>query len=771
MKVGSGLSYRKFPKKKFPGLILGLSRVCWEKKQLCCAVNLPPLYGTERLDTYPAMPLSKKRKRGGEDGEPVQKTKKEIKKEKKKEIKRQILEKKGIVIVPKPKVNKADKYKRQKELREHKRAVRAGLAPDATGANQTELKPRESQTAETTETPNGHAEAAEDVDEVMGEGDDDGDDDDVAEAADEPMIEDQPSEDNEPPAKKAKKAKKDKKDKKSKKTAKVTASTDEATDDQPIANGSEELALAVESPDGVSGDAETDAIAKAKTEKKAAKKDKKQKKQKALADETAAEDTAGDGTNVATEEQDAMKEKKTKKSKKRQALEEEPVQVEEQAATLTETIGNADTTTEKQEKKEKKSKKQNTSTVGSESATNGTIEEKDATVTTVPATSSSATYQESAALAGIPESEITSFLATHEISVTDPLSPKNLRPVTQFQYLPSSTLISKSPFAAFKAPTPIQAASWPFGLAGRDIVGVAETGSGKTMAFGLPCVEAVLRMPKAKGPGRIRAVIVSPTRELAMQTNEQLSKLGDLVGLKTVCVYGGAPKDDQRMQLRKADMIVATPGRLKDFLEEGAIKLDNAGFVVLDEADRMLDKGFEDDIKLIIGKCKPNADHGRQTLMFTATWPQSVQALASSFMVSPVKIRIAGNESGDLQANTRIEQKVEVVDPRGKEQRLLQILKAQPRNEKILVFCLYKKEATRVEGFLTQRGLKVVGIHGDLRQEQRTRSLEAFKSGATPILVATDVAARGLDIPEVKLVVNCTVSPAICASLSLISIY
>ena len=225
--------------------------------------------------------------------------------------------------------------------------------------------------------------------------------------------------------------------------------------------------------------------------------------------------------------------------------------------------------------------------------------------------------------------------------------------------------------------------------------------------------------------------------------------------MKSVCVYGGAPKDDQRTLLRKADVIVATPGRLKDFFEEGSAKLDNARFVVLDEADRMLDKGFEDDIKQILSSCPRKED--RQTLMYTATWPQSVQALASTFMVTPVKIQIGGNPSGDLQANTRIEQRVEVVDPRAKEGRLLQLLKAQPKNERVLVFCLYKKEATRVEAFLRQRGLKVGGIHGDLKQEQRTRSLEAFKRGETPVLVATDVAARGLDIPEVKLVINCTV--------------
>ncbi|KAF7531318.1 hypothetical protein G7054_g8984 [Neopestalotiopsis clavispora] len=472
------------------------------------------------------------------------------------------------------------------------------------------------------------------------------------------------------------------------------------------------------------------------------KKDKKAKKEKLQEEESSATNPVADVMDVDSEvkKEKKKKDKKEKKEKKRSAEEaEESAEAEAEPAK------------EKKSKKEKKDKKRKTE----ESEETEKEAESGASNGTASAPISTGKYEQNAALSSLPESKVTSFLETNQITVTDPLSSTNLRPILEFTHLPNTTLVSKNPFKAFKNPTPIQAASWPFGLSGRDIVGVAETGSGKTIAFGLPLVEAVLAFDKpTKGAGRIRAVVVSPTRELAMQTNDELSRLTNFVGLKTVCVYGGASKDEQRTQLKKADIIVATPGRLKDFLEEGSIKLDNAKFAVLDEADRMLDKGFEDDIKLILGSC-PKKEQ-RQTLMFTATWPQSVQALALTFMVSPVRIAIGNNDSGDLKANARIAQSVEVVDPRNKEQRLLQILKAQPRNERVLVFCLYKKEATRVEGFLQQRGLKVVGIHGDLRQEQRTRSLEAFKKGETPILVATDVAARGLDIPEVKLVVNVT---------------
>ncbi|KAI0846953.1 DEAD-domain-containing protein [Daldinia vernicosa] len=521
-------------------------------------------------------------------------------------------------------------------------------------------------------------------------------------------------------------------------------------------------------------DAEVEATALPRKKSKKDKKDKKDRKKSqetdsvtpALADsatEQIISEADGEKTKTKKEKKDKKKEKKEKRKAEKSSSEGEAINEPKDENTAEQDVASGshdDVDAGRKSKKEKKDKKKKRKTEdleanGVDSNSNGSTESTTNGITNTSTTSgTSQTYEQNAALSAVPESDIAAFLSTHQITVTDPLSDKPFRPIIEFSHLPSSALIAKNPFSSFKAPTPIQAASWPFGLSGRDIVGVAETGSGKTIAFGLPLISAVLGMPKSKGSGKIRAVVVSPTRELAMQTNEQLARLGDLVGLKTVCIYGGASKDDQRVLLRKADVVVATPGRLKDFLEEGSAKLDGAKFVVLDEADRMLDKGFEDDIKRIIG-CTPRKED-RQTLMFTATWPQSVQALASTFMVSPVKIQIGGNASGDLQANIRIEQRVEVVDPRGKETRLLQLLKAQPRNERVLVFCLYKKEATRVEGFLQQRGIKVVGIHGDLKQEQRTRSLEAFKTGQTPVLVATDVAARGLDIPEVKLVINVT---------------
>jgi ATP-dependent RNA helicase DBP3 len=403
------------------------------------------------------------------------------------------------------------------------------------------------------------------------------------------------------------------------------------------------------------------------------------------------------------------------------------------------------------------------------SGDNSEVPVVDVSSTTISKGSSDASYTEARELTALPQSEIDAFLATNFISIIDPIpSATKLRPLTKFSYLPISDPAQRAPFKAFKAPTPIQAAAWPFLFAGRDVIGVAETGSGKTMAFTVPCVRSILSLPQNQRNKGARAVIVSPTRELAMQSYEQIMQLAKVSGLRAVCVYGGVPKNEQRKALKTADIVVATPGRLNDLINEGCADLSNAKYVVLDEADRMLDKGFEDEIRKIINTT-PSLGK-RQTLMFTATWPESVRTLAATFMTSPVKIAIGDNPSGDLRANACIEQKVEVVDPRNKEYRLLQLLKqyqsGSQKEDRILVFALYKKEATRVEGFIRSKGFRVAGIHGDLSQEQRTRSLDAFKQGNTPILVATDVAARGLDIPAVKLVINCTF-PLVCIAVTL----
>ncbi|KJZ72438.1 ATP-dependent RNA helicase DBP3 [Hirsutella minnesotensis 3608] len=517
------------------------------------------------------------------------------------------------------------------------------------------------------------------------------------------------------------------------------------------------------------GDAPT-VDAKIKKDKKKDKGDKKEKKRKLQetpddVEAAPAADQTLDAEARRKAEKEAKKARKLEKKKAKQLAKEEQVNAETSNDTSdADPVENgqqsATSATDGEEKRKTKKSKDK--------------KNKEKTASSQDTTARQGAYEQTMSLSSVPQADIDAFLETHQITVTDPRGTDGaaLRPVTEFDHLPSTNLLERrpSPFAGFKVPTPIQAASWPFTLSGRDAVGVAETGSGKTMAFALPCAEAVSAAAASSSSGKAkvtRAVVVSPTRELAMQTHAQLAQLASLVGLRCVCLYGGASKDEQRAQLQRGcDVIVATPGRLKDFMSDDTVSLAAARFVVLDEADRMLDKGFEDDIKLILGSCPPR--EARQTLMFTATWPISVQTLASSFMVDPVKITIgaggrdaaANGGAVELQANARISQTVEVVDPRDKEGRLLQILRehqqGKNKNDRILVFCLYKKEATRIESMLARKGVRVGGIHGDLRQEQRTRSLEAFKSGATPVLVATDVAARGLDIPEVKLVINVT---------------
>ena len=301
----------------------------------------------------------------------------------------------------------------------------------------------------------------------------------------------------------------------------------------------------------------------------------------------------------------------------------------------------------------------------------------------------------------------------------------------------------------------------------RDVVGIAETGSGKTLAFAIPALSSMMSSPQPKR--RLpRMLVLAPTRELAMQSDVVLQEFGTVAGLRSVVLYGGVPKYTQVSELNKknVDCLVATPGRLKDLVNEGSCDLSKVQHLVLDEADRMLDMGFEEDVKFIISQCLPKED-GRQTAMFSATWPAAIQQIAMNYMVNPVRVYVGfeaivgsnGENSVDdsLSANKRVEQKVEVIDDRQREQRLRQLLRQYSgKKERILIFGLYKKEAERMEYSLRRDGFNVCSIHGNKNQEARTRALKEFKDGTCPLLVATDVAARGLDIPNVEVVINYT---------------
>ena len=382
-------------------------------------------------------------------------------------------------------------------------------------------------------------------------------------------------------------------------------------------------------------------------------------------------------------------------------------------------------------------------------------------------------YKTDSELVALPQQTIDNFLRLNHIKI-DERSTSNgdsLRPILDFKYLPPIVPASQAKLllGSFKTPTPIQAAAWPHLLSDRDVVGIAETGSGKTLAFGIPCIRAVERMQSGHS-SKIRAVILSPTRELANQIDAQLKPIAKACNLRTVCVYGGENKGPQREALKKAHIIVATPGRLIDFVEEKAVKLKHVKYLVLDEADRMLDQGFKDAVTQIITGCA-SIKKGRQTSMFTATWPQSVRELASTFMNEPVHITIGlNNPNNELRANRNVKQVVEVMGSLAKEGRLRELIRQySPSNShnkdgmsdnRILVFCLYKKECERIEKMLRKLlsgAIKGIAcIHGDMTQPMRTMALKDFKAGYIPVLVATDVAARGLDIPDVKLVINFT---------------
>ncbi|KAL7525710.1 hypothetical protein ACHAXR_001122 [Thalassiosira sp. AJA248-18] len=266
-----------------------------------------------------------------------------------------------------------------------------------------------------------------------------------------------------------------------------------------------------------------------------------------------------------------------------------------------------------------------------------------------------------------------------------------------------------------------------------------------------------------------RMLVLAPTRELAMQSHKVLEEFGKVVNLTSLVIYGGVPKPAQKDILRRGvDCVVGTPGRLKDLIDDGSCKLGQVCHLVLDEADRMLDMGFEEDVRYIISQCQHKDT--RQTAMFSATWPAAIQQLAMEFMINPICIYVGfesivgsnGESSIDdaLSANKRVAQTVEVIEDRAREPRLRELLNkfagGKRSNDRLLLFALYKKEAARLEGTLNRWGFSCASIHGDKTQDARNRALSEFKDGSCPILVATDVAARGLDIPDVEVVLNYT---------------
>ncbi|KAL2239697.1 DEAD-box ATP-dependent RNA helicase 37 [Sesamum indicum] len=313
-------------------------------------------------------------------------------------------------------------------------------------------------------------------------------------------------------------------------------------------------------------------------------------------------------------------------------------------------------------------------------------------------------------------------------------------------------------------PTPVQRHAIPISLAGRDLMACAQTGSGKTAAFCFPIISGIMtnsqsgprppRMPRMAFPV---ALILSPTRELSIQIHEEARKFAYQTGVRVVVAYGGAPINLQLRELeRGVDILVATPGRLVDLLERARVSLQMIKYLALDEADRMLDMGFEPQIRRIVQQMDMPPPGVRQTLLFSATFPKEIQRLAADFLSNYVFLAVGRvGSSTDL-----IVQRVEYVLETDKRSHLMDLLHAQRANgvqakqALTLVFVETKKGADSLENWLCINGFPATSIHGDRTQQEREYALRSFKSGKTPILVATDVAARGLDIPHVAHVVN-----------------
>ncbi|BDF68748.1 RNA helicase [Oscillospiraceae bacterium] len=315
---------------------------------------------------------------------------------------------------------------------------------------------------------------------------------------------------------------------------------------------------------------------------------------------------------------------------------------------------------------------------------------------------------------------------------------------TQFSQLELDPRIEKAVEAmGFDAATPIQAQVIPLIRAGADVIAKSQTGTGKTAAFGIPALEAI---DTAEEKPTIQALILCPTRELAQQAGEELRKLARfLPGIRLAEVYGGANMERQFIQLRRCNVVVGTPGRVMDHMRRKTIKLKNLRMVILDEADEMLNMGFKEDIETILGETPQE----RQTVLFSATMPPAILELAKTFQKDPQMVEIDKSQV----TIERIDQSC-VETPISQKKEALDLLLRFHRPRRALIFCNTKHMVDELGEYLNGRGFSAESIHGDLKQVQRTRVMNEFKRGRVAILIATDVAARGIDVNDVDYVIN-----------------
>jgi len=299
----------------------------------------------------------------------------------------------------------------------------------------------------------------------------------------------------------------------------------------------------------------------------------------------------------------------------------------------------------------------------------------------------------------------------------------------------------------YTEPTPIQEQSIPILLSGKDLLGCAQTGTGKTAAFAVPILQH-LHLARQRNAGRrkVKALVVTPTRELAIQIAESFTTYGKFTGIKNTVIFGGVKQMAQTDALRKGvDVLVATPGRLLDLIQQGFITLKHIEYFVLDEADHMLDMGFIHDIRRIIALLPQK----RQSLFFSATMPPSIINLSGKILGKPEKVTVKPEQA----TAERVEQALYYVSKKDKTKLLIHLLKSNPVNS-TLVFSRTKYGADKIVKFLRRANIKAEAIHGNKSQASRQRALGSFKSGDTKVLVATDIAARGIDVSDLSLVVN-----------------
>nr|XP_018905124.1 PREDICTED: DEAD-box ATP-dependent RNA helicase 20-like [Bemisia tabaci] len=344
--------------------------------------------------------------------------------------------------------------------------------------------------------------------------------------------------------------------------------------------------------------------------------------------------------------------------------------------------------------------------------------------------------------------EIKLYRRTNEITVSHEDAPGPLISFTEAKF--PKHVLRQLEQNDIVSPTPIQAQGWPIALRGDNLVGIAQTGSGKTLAYLLPAAIHISHQKALEyGEGPI-ALVMAPTRELAQQIQQVIKEYFKATNLRSACIYGGAARGHQAAELRNGvEIVIATPGRLLDFLSERVTNLRRTTFVVLDEADRMLDMGFEPQIRNVLNQVRPD----RQILMWSATWPREVERLAKDFLKEYIQINIG---SEDLSANHNIKQIVELCEEKEKVQKLMELLKeiSLELETKTIIFVETKRKVDEIEKAICRRGYNANGIHGNKKQVERDRILREFREGEVSILVATDVAARGLDVDDIKFVIN-----------------